>query len=719
MRNMRDMPSLIRICVVAIAMAQAAIALADEPTTVPSPLPAHPRLMFNGEGIAHLKDRITHAPWDASWQRFKQQVDAKLDDALELPPRGGNWSHNYVCPEHGARLQRGQRLGPWQWEHTCPVGPHTLKGDPSKAVLDFDGCTIANIHMDYSQEVRDLGIVYQVTGEKRYADRARSILLAYTEKYLTYARHDNQGNPMNGVGDENGGNKSSGRIASQSLTEATWMISAVQGADMIWETLSDAQRKDVETKLLRPALEETVLNHSKNPTIHNIQCRRNSAVGLIGFLLDDRELIHNAIDGTHGYRTQMARGVQPDGAWIEGAWGYHFFTIDGIWPLTEAARNCGIDLYGPKLGGMYEAPIAFATPILTLPPFNDSGEVRLSESADRYELGYARYPNPITELLLERSRRSGQMALFFGVDQLGPIGSIPAPHGFNATASGYAILRKGGGENATWACMKYGPHGGGHGHFDKLNVVLYARGQMIGVDSGTRAYGSPLHSSWDKTSLAHNTLIVDQTSQAESTGKSLAFGEDKGIYYAMSEAGPIYKDVRFIRTTVMLNENVLLFVDQVQSDAQHTLDIAWHHRGAWSTKLPAAAKPFPIPDLPGYKHMSDAMSRSTDSGFELPIDVSKDWQSTIVLAAGPEPTEVITATGIGGNTRDRVPMVLLRRNAASTTFVWAISIDGSPVKLTSHADHGAVHTSVDVEAGKSAWKAEVDSARRNVEIFAL
>ena len=62
---------------------------------------------------------------------------------------------------------------------------------------------------------------------------------------------------------------------------------------------------------------------------------------------------------------------------------------------------------------------------------------------------------------------------------------------------------------ATWLCLKYGPHGGGHGHPDKNNFVLYARGKVLFPDPGTRPYGSPLHNGWDKITLAHNTLVVD------------------------------------------------------------------------------------------------------------------------------------------------------------------------------------------------------------------
>src|SRR5690349_15996134 len=80
-------------------------------------LPPHPRLLLNADGIAQLKERIEGVPWaKASWQELKTNADKSLDRPVVLPPRGGNWSHNYVCPEHGARLKQGKLIGPWQWE---------------------------------------------------------------------------------------------------------------------------------------------------------------------------------------------------------------------------------------------------------------------------------------------------------------------------------------------------------------------------------------------------------------------------------------------------------------------------------------------------------------------------------------------------------------------------------------------------------------------------
>src|SRR6185436_4790166 len=200
-------------------------------------LPPHPRLLLNQKGIAALKARIETMSWaKGAWEELKQTADKDLTHPIVLPPRGGNWSHNYVCPTHGARLSQGQKIDEWRWEHICPVGHHVLLGDPAKATTDFDGNSTMGIHGDYAQEILNEGLVYQVTGQGTYAARAREILLAYADQYLKYSLHDNQGRPDGG-----------GHVSSQSLTEASWLIGVLQGMDLVWPALSDEDRQLIET----------------------------------------------------------------------------------------------------------------------------------------------------------------------------------------------------------------------------------------------------------------------------------------------------------------------------------------------------------------------------------------------------------------------------------------------------------------------------------------
>src|SRR5206468_2144778 len=49
--------------------------------------------------------------------------------------------------------------------------------------------------------------------------------------------------------------------------------------------------------------------------------------------------------------------------------------------------------------------------------------------------------------------------------------------------------------------------------------------------------------------------------------------------------------------------------------------------------------------------------------------------------AGDTPTEIITGTGVGETTTDRIPIAVFRRRATSTAYVWAIAINSDAPKI--------------------------------------
>ena len=627
--------------------------------------PSHPSLLLTAQSLRDLKTRIALAPFKDAFAQLKSRVDASLNEKLELPPRGANWFHWYICPTHGNRLKTGRQLSKWTWEHICPVGNHTVASDPSKVETDYDGCCIQGSHNQLSYLVRDAGLLYQVTGDKRYLEKSRSILLAYAEKYLDYPLHTTRGEPKIG----------GGRTGSQTLDESTWLIPVAQGADLIWNDLPQNDRDLIAEKLLLPAARDVILPHRMG--IHNIQCWKNSAVGLVGLLLNDKNLITSAIDDpAAGFRAQIEKGVQDDGLWWENAWGYHFYTLSALWPLTEAARNHGIDLYSPRLKLMFDAPLKFAMPDGALPDFGDSGSVNIRSQGGLYELAYARYKDRAYFSVLREGPRTDNLALYYGLFLI-PAAPTTAPKSGNYPTSGYAILTQHPFQQQSWLCLKYGLHGGGHGHPDKLSFIYYTDGRILAPDAGITSYGSPLHSSWFRTTLAHNTLTVDEQNQKATTGKCIAFGTQKGIDYVVADAGSIYDGVTFIRTAAMFNNSVL-FIDHVHVDKPRQLDLAYHQRGAW-TALPQG-QPWQPPNKPGYQRLADCTIRPITDTLKLSLS-SQDRIPRELLVAGSTPTQVITATGPGASTADRVPALILRRTTADTAFICCIAPASATAKV--------------------------------------
>jgi hypothetical protein len=352
--------------------------------------------------------------------------------------------------------------------------------------------------------------------------------------------------------------------------------------------------------------------------------------------------------------------------------------MDGMWQLMEAARNCGINLYGPEFKSLFDGPLSLAMPNLSLPNFNDSGISPLQSHSEIYELAVARYGDPAYAALIPK-KRSSRMALLFGSTNVSG-GKVNVPVASrNLAGAGYAILERGEQSDATWLATKYGPHGGGHGHPDKNSFILYARGEVVAPDVGTHAYGSTLHTGWDKTTLAHNTLVVDGKSQEPAQGKCLGFGSERGVDFSVTDAGPIYPGVHFIRSVAMLTTNVIVFIDQIDADAPHTFDLAYHQVGTWEN-LPAG-EAWVSEKGAGYKYFTDTTVRHVElNELSLTTKVEENWNARITMAE-MAPTEVVTGYGIWKMTEDKVPMVVQRRHAQRTAYVWAVSLDDSHVSL--------------------------------------
>ncbi len=639
----------------------------------PMNLPPHPRLLLTPSDIAVIKGRTAGTEWAKAFHDdLKKRGDEWLARAIQLPPRGGQWYHWYACPKHGTRLRTE---GPTR--HVCPTGGEAYTGYP------YDDVVLSRDHDRLAGAVRDLGLLYQVSGDKRYAAKAREILLAYAGRYLSYPLHNINNEPKVG----------GGRVGPQTLDESTWLIPMAQGADAVWDTFTPAEIESLKTKLFYPAV-EVIRQHRMS--IHNIQCWKNSAVGLVGLLFGDPALAADAVDSEHGYQAQMAQGVNADGAWYEGAWGYHFYTMDAVRPLTEAAFRCGINLYGDAYKKMFLAPIELAMPDGRLPAFNDSNTASAMGNAN-YEIALARYKDPRFALPLAKSDRRTLQAFVNGVASLPPVPTAPEP-GRNYPASGYAILRAGAGAGATWLCLKYGPHGGGHGHPDKNSFVLYgapragAGGRVLAGDPGTANYGVPIQLGWYKTTLAHNTLVVDETNQRPATGSCLDFQIKDGWSAALTDAGTAIPDVSFRRAAFLVTDDLVVFLDLVNAEdgSARTLDLAYHPAGAWGAL--SHGEGIAPPDKPGYSYLRDVRQVTNTDGLTLAVTGPEAAGSAIAFAASPGmPTTFWTGTGVGANTEDRVPVVLARRKAASTAYVWAVAVgsgNGAPA-VTAVAVTGA------------------------------
>ena len=150
--------------------------------------------------------------------------------------------------------------------------------------------------------------------------------------------------------------------------------------------------------------------------------------------------------------------------------------------------------------------------------------------------------------VIEHGVRGDREAFLFGAQQL-PKAAAPRLASAVFPEAGYATLRSS--TNDLTAIMKFGPHGGGHGHYDKLNFILFSHGITLAEDPGTHFYGLPIHREWDSITIAHNTISIDGQRQAQATGKLLEWQVGDGWTAVRADAGAAYTTANLQRTILL------------------------------------------------------------------------------------------------------------------------------------------------------------------------
>ncbi len=541
--------------------------------------PKRPFVLLNEDELAALRTDLAKPGWKAdlyhadrgfavmsSGRGVRANADLWLKRSIEIPARGGHF-HLFFCVD-GDRLEfpKDQRFVPGPYR--CPKCGRLYSGEKYEAALR------RIVHGWLSQAARDLALVAAIEHKPQYAAKAAEILLKYAAAY-----------PGPHTTTVKGG------MIYQSLDEAMWVIPLAQAYDLICDDLSPDQRTRIETFLRTVAQ-----GLQRCGTRGNWGSWHLSAVGVVGYAIEDRELIGWA---TEHFKLQIRDQLGDDGLWPESVHTYHFFPLLAFADFAEAAWHDGTDLYhweakpGKSLLLMFSAPLQYAYPDLRLPAIND-GWFQSFLPADLYELAYHRTHDPRFAWVLANgyrpgaapagrvntdprdSLRSGLYAFLFG----GPIltnGTPPPGTSVNFPVLGICMLRS---TNGATLSFDYGPFLG-HGQLDKMGITLFAHRKLWLADYGTPGYGASILP-WYESTFAHNTVVVDGKSQArtgENNVKLWLGGPD--IEAAQSETAEAYPGVTQTRTVVRIGDYFVV-ADRLKSESEHTYDLYLHSEGALS-----------------------------------------------------------------------------------------------------------------------------------------
>lgn len=550
------------------------------------------------------------------------------------------------------------------------------------------GDDVAKRHGRLANGCGSLGMAYALTGERKYAERVREILVGYAQRYPDYPEHG-------------GANKNdTGKVMGQRLSEAMWLIPLETAYDATWDCglYTEADRALIAGQLIRPAVTfirraqpaaEVAARDKARPDwrtgdplpakgfVPNWVQYYNAATISAGVLLREPAWVDLAVAET---RANLHNGIGADGMWNEGAVGYQMFVMQAFTIILEAAARQGIDLYsydGCRYKRLFDSPLRYAYPDGTAPGIHDSGRVKFGDwSTMVYDYAWLRYGDPRHARLVNNSPRQLQAseAIYFPTRVYQIVPEPPVVH-FPSTVFGnlgYAVLRDGPeAAQPRYALMDYGPHGGVHGHYDKLNLILFA-GDELGGEPVFHRYEDPLHGEWTVQTVAHNTLTVNQRSQVATEGKLTVYADAGACKVMRAECADAYPGVVLDRTVVITaNRTFDLYTARCARNV--TFDRTLRFAGALA--LPAGATDGqPLGTSDGYQHLKLQAKAGGDTGRTLRW--SDDKHTFCAAVAGTPGQELLYAQG-----PDKDGVVLLRQSGKSAGFAVAYPTDAPLTRL--------------------------------------
>jgi hypothetical protein len=465
----------------------------------------HPKLILTKAGVEKIRAELGTVPlFDATVKKVQAEVDAEIERGIDTPvPK--DYSGGYTHERHKRNFLVAQKAG----------------------------------------------LLFQILEDDRYAGYVRNMLLQYEAMYKHLPLHPKERSYARG------------KLFWQCLNDSNWLVYMSQAYDTIHDFLSAEERDRLEQNLFRPFADHISVDSPQFfNRVHNHSTWGNAAVGMIGLVMGDDELVHRALYGIEddglaagardndggfikmegqkaGFLANLEEPFSPDGYYTEGPY-YQRYAMYPFLVFAQGLHNVKpeLDIFGHKEGVLLKAVGA----LLTLTdadgeffPIND-GQKGMSwhsrELVTAVDIAYHVGGND--PQLLGIAEQQGQVllddagfavasAIREGKAQPFEKKSVNLSDGPDGGQGGLAVLRHGDEDLAL--VFKYAAQGLSHGHYDKLSFSLYEKGEEVLQDYGLARFvnieqkggGNYLkeNTTWAKQTVAHNTIIQNETSHFE------------------------------------------------------------------------------------------------------------------------------------------------------------------------------------------------------------
>ena len=400
----------------------------------------------------------------------------------------------------------------------------------------------------HAHHARDCAIIYQISGEIRFAQKTAAFLREWSapDGYRRLPRAGNQ----------------------ELVHDGEFFKSAACAYDLIydWDGWTEKDRENIE-QTMRFYMEyidaEICSGEASNWLLAEIAGAVYSAAAL-----GDKERMERFLYGPGGAADELAKGVLDDGWWYEASIGYNLMCAGLMSEISVVALHFGMnfkdikvtpayrrtncvaearfdglsnDIWGENTKNyrsiemLWDSLITFYDYRGVVMGINDSAEQKSNAQTKAfykldYELAYRLYKKPEYAYMISRLGDDERNVLFG--EEVRPtyeLDELPYEKSCYAQNAGSVVLRSHKKDRPIreqiQVGLKYGSHGGAHGHYDRASMnglMRYGR-SLTNPENIWYSYHTFMYKFYCQTSITHNMVTVDLKQQEAAQPKQLLF----------------------------------------------------------------------------------------------------------------------------------------------------------------------------------------------------
>lgn len=526
----------------------------------------HPNLILTQKSVSEIKSKLGTIPvFDQTLKETKAEVDQEISRGIKVPV------------------------------------PKDMAG----------GYTHTQHKLNYTT-MQKAGVLFQLLEDEKYAVYIKNMLMEYAKLYPTLSRHPQIRSYARG------------KFFWQCLNDSNWLVYTSQAYDCIYDWLPQKDTEYLNNILFKPYADflsvETPRYFNR---VHNHSTWGNAAVGMIGLVMNDEELVNRALyglkkddvdfsakdndggfifdrDGKSGFLANLDFPFSPDGYYTEGPY-YQRYALYPFLIFSEALQNKmpELKIFEYKNGVLKKSVHA----LLNLTdadgdffPLND-GQKGMSYYASSLvsAVDIAYYYGDKNPALLSIAKKQNKvqldatgfevaMGLKNGEEKPFVKKSLELRDGSKGDEGGLGIMRSNKEDQTLAFLLKYAAQGLSHGHYDKLSMSLYEDGEEVIQDYGLARFvnieqkngGGYLkeNKTWAKQTIAHNTIVQNEKSQFQ--GKYAIGSQHHSVKHVFDASNSQFqivsaKEANAYPGTIL--HRTMIMIDDSENENPYVLDI--------------------------------------------------------------------------------------------------------------------------------------------------